>query len=76
MVILIVGGALGKKTERIENQRKNQDYPLLRSVRILKRVLETCCHSDSSERPTANNKFGLHNSNRQCLCRVQYTFNT
>ena len=27
---------------------------LLRSARMLRRVLETCCHSNSSERPSAN----------------------
>ena len=31
-----------------------QTTVLLRSVRILRRVLETCYHSDSSERPSAN----------------------
>ena len=27
---------------------------LLRTARILRRVLETCCHSNSSEKPSAN----------------------
>ena len=27
---------------------------VLKSTRILRRVLETCCHSDSSERPSTN----------------------
>ena len=31
-----------------------QTTALLRMARILRRVLETCCHSDSSERPPAN----------------------
>ncbi len=31
-----------------------QTTALLRTARILKRVLETCCHSDSSEKPSAN----------------------
>ena len=31
-----------------------QTTVLLRSARILRRVLETCCHSDSRERPSAN----------------------
>ena len=31
-----------------------QTTALLRSARILRRVLETCCHSDSSERLSAN----------------------
>ena len=33
---------------------------LLRSTRILRRVLETCCHSDSCEKPLAN--AGVKNS--------------
>ena len=32
----------------------------LRSARILRRVLETCCHLDPSERPSANG--GVKNS--------------
>ena len=28
---------------------------LLRTARILRRVLETCCHSDSSKETSANN---------------------
>ena len=31
-----------------------QTSALLRSARILKRVLETCCHSNSREEPPAN----------------------
>ena len=31
-----------------------QTTTLLRSVRILRRVLETCCHSDSREKPSAD----------------------
>ena len=34
---------------------------LLRTARILRRVLETCCHSNSSERPSA--KADANNSN-------------
>ena len=30
-----------------------QTTTLLRKARILRRVLETCCHSNSSERPSA-----------------------
>ena len=30
-----------------------QTTALLRSARILRRVRETCCHSDTSERPSA-----------------------
>ena len=38
-----------------------QTTALLRTARILRRVLETCCHSDSSEKPSAN--AGVKNSN-------------
>ena len=31
-----------------------QTTTLLRSARILRRVLETCCHSNFRERPSAN----------------------
>ena len=31
-----------------------QTTALLRTARILRRILETCCHSNSSERPSAN----------------------
>ena len=31
-----------------------QTIAFLRSAKILRRVLETCCHSDSSEKPSAN----------------------
>ena len=37
-----------------------QTMALLRLTKILRRVLETCCHSDSSERPSAN--VGVKNS--------------
>ena len=37
-----------------------QTTAFLRSVRILRRVLETCCHSDSSGKPSSN--AGLKNS--------------
>ena len=40
---------------------------LLRTARILLRVLETCCHSNSSEKPSADTDFrnskGVKNSN-------------
>ena len=63
-IIPIVNGALGTVTkgylkgleelevgERVETI---QTTTLLRTARILRRVLETCCHSNSSERPSAN----------------------
>ena len=45
-----------------------QTTALLRTARILRRVLEeTCCHSNSSERPSANadvkNSKGVNNNN-------------
>ena len=40
-----------------------QTTAFLRTVRILKRVLETCCHSNSSERPSA--KTDVKNSNER-----------
>ena len=63
MVILIVNGALGmiakdlaKGLEDLEIRGRVetiQTTALLRLVRILRRVLETCSHSYSSERPPA-----------------------
>ena len=58
-----VVGALGmvpkgveKRLEELEKVRIEtiQITTLLRLVRILRGVLETCCHSDFSERPPAN----------------------
>ena len=44
-----------------------QTTALLRTPRILRRVQETCCHSNSSERPSANadveNSKELNNNN-------------
>ena len=72
MVIAIVIGALGTVTKglvqglevleirgRVEAL---QTTALLRSARILRRVLETCCHSNSSEKPSAN--AGVKNSQK------------
>ena len=43
-----------------------QTIALLRMARILRRVLETCCHSNSSEKPLANtdmkNSQGVNNN--------------
>ena len=36
------------------NKRMSGDHPNYSSVEIRKRVLETCCHSVSSEKPSAN----------------------
>ena len=67
MVIRIIIGALGTVIKWLEKRLKDlevrgcvktiQTTALLRSDRILKKVLEigvTCCHSDSSERPLSN----------------------
>ena len=40
-----------------------QTTALLRSVRILRRVQEICCHSNSSEKPSANT--GVKNSQKK-----------
>ena len=60
-IIPIVIGALGKVTEgllkgledlEIRRRVKTiQTTSLLRSARILRRVLETCCHSNCCEKP-------------------------
>ena len=43
-----------------------QTTALLRTARILRRVLDTCCHSNSSEKPSANtdvkNSKGVNNN--------------
>ena len=62
--IPIVIGALGTFTKGLIKRLVNleikgqvetiQTTALLRWARILRRVLETCCHSNSSERPSAN----------------------
>ena len=62
-IIPIVIGAFGTVTKgllkgleglevggRVETIQKTA---LLRTARILRRVLETCCHSDFSEKPSA-----------------------
>ena len=40
-----------------------QATALLRTARILRRVLETCCHSDSSEKPSASADVKNSNNN-------------
>ena len=64
MVIPIVIGALGTVTKGLIEVLEDleirgrveiiQTTVLLRSVRILRRVLETCCYSDSRGKPSAN----------------------
>ena len=62
-IIPIVIGAFGTVTKGLLNGLEDlkvggreetiQTTALLRTTRILRRVPETCCHSDSSERPSA-----------------------
>ena len=70
-IILIVIGTFGTVTKRLLKGLEDlevggqvetiQTTALLRMARILKRVLKTCCHSNSSERPSA--KTDVKNSN-------------
>ena len=63
-VIPVVIGALGtipkglvKGLEHLEKKGQVETImttTLLRSAKILRRDLETCCHSDSCEKPSAN----------------------
>ena len=63
-IIPIVIGAFGTVTKGLLNGLADLDVggrvetiqttALLRTARILRRVLETCCHSDPSEKPSAN----------------------
>ena len=63
-IIPIVIGAFGTVTKGLLKGLEDlevggrvetiQTTALLRTVRILRRVLETCCHSDFSEKPSAN----------------------
>ena len=68
-MILVIIDALGtvpkglvKKMEELEirgGTETIQTTALLRSTRILRRVLETCCRADSSE--TTSNNAGVRN---------------
>ena len=71
MMILIVVGSLGTITKglvkgledlEIRGQEKNIQATALRLAKILRRVLEICCHSNSCEKPPAN--AGVKNSQR------------
>ena len=71
--IPIVIGALGTATKGLIKGRKDLEIrgqvetikttALLKSIRILSRVSETCCHSNPSERPSTyadvNNSQGV-----------------
>ena len=73
-IVLIVIGTFGTVTKGLlkgledlefgEGVQTTQTAALLRTVRILEeswRLQETCCHSNSSERPSAN--ADVNNSN-------------
>ena len=63
-IVPIVIGAFGTITKGLLKELEDlevggrvetiQTTALLRMARILRRVLETCCHSNSSERLSAN----------------------
>ena len=62
-VIPVAVGELGTIPKRLVKRLEDseirqvetiQTRVLLRLARILRRVLETCCHSNSSEKPSAN----------------------
>ena len=62
-IIPIVSGAFGTVTKgllkgledlEVGRQVETIQTTLLRTARILRRVLETCGHSNSSEKPLAN----------------------
>ena len=71
-VIPIVTGTLGTVTKGLLQGIEDleirgrvetiQTIALLRSARILRRLLETCCHSKSHKKPSTN--AGLKNSKR------------
>ena len=60
MIVPIVIGALGTVIKGLVQRLGDlevetiQTTALLRTARILRRVLETCCYSNSSEKPSAN----------------------
>ena len=64
VVIPVITGSLGTIAKGLVKGREDfkisgqvesiQTTVLLRSARILRRVQKTCCHSNSSERPSAN----------------------
>ena len=74
-LIPIVISALGSVTKRLVQGQENleikgrmetmQTTVLFRSARILRRVLETCCISDSSKESSANT--GVKNSQKSII---------
>ena len=71
----ITKGLLKEVGRRVETI---QTTALLRTARILRRVQETCCHSNSSERPSANadeknsnNNNNNNNNNKDLLNNLE-----
>ena len=64
---------VGRRVETI------QITALLRTARILRRVLETCCHSNFSEKPSAKtdvkNSQGDDNNNKAMQCNMMVNIN-
>ena len=80
-IIPIVIGAFGTVTKGLLKGLEDlevsgrvetiQTTTLLRTARILRRVLETCCHSNSSEIPSANT--GVKKSQRSQIIIIIIT---
>ena len=78
-IIPIVIGAFGAVTKGLFKRLVDlkvggrvetiQTTALLRTTSILRRVMETCCHSNSCERPSDNidvkNSLGVNNNNNR-----------
>ena len=78
-IVPIVISAFGTQTKGLLNDLEDlvvggrvetiQMTALLRTSRILRRVLDTCCYSDSSEKPSANTDVkqskGVNNNNNK-----------
>ena len=60
---------IGRETGRLGNKRTIQTTALLRSARILRRVLVTCYHSNSSEKKSSANA-GVKNSQRSKITKM------
>ena len=72
-VIPIVGGLLetiakGLIKELEDLKIRRHEEALLKSTRILRSLLEACCHSNSSEKPSAN--VGVKNSQRSKMMMI------
>ena len=64
---------ISKETGRCGNQRTSGDHSFLRSVRILRRLWRTCCHSNSSEKPSTNT--GVKNSQKSKKREIKKLWN-